>query len=307
MNLIFIFLDGVGLAERSEHNPFFITPMTRFKKAFGRELFIEDAPYITATKLMLPISAGLGVEGAGESGTGQFSIYTGVNGAKRFGRHYGPHIPSPLRPILAEENIFRKLKSLGKSRLYANAYPKRFIEWCSDQRAKCKIRSSALFEAAILEGVAIRSSEELKAGQAISGDIIARWWQANETDGDKSVQEISATQAARHLLNLSRESDAVFYEFFLADLAAHGKIKTSTAEIVARLDEFLATLIEELPERTMLALTSDHGNFEDARTLKHTQNPVPFLVAGEGASAFKSVKSIDEICGAMLDIAKRSI
>ncbi|MFQ3607834.1 MAG: hypothetical protein SNJ55_04295 [Chloroherpetonaceae bacterium] len=305
MKVIFIFLDGVGLAERSEHNPFFTTPMTRFKRAFGCELFLEDAPYITTNRLMLPIDAGLGIEGAGESGTGQFSIYTGVNGAKCFGRHYGPHIPSLLRPILAEENIFRKLKSLGKSCLYANAYPKRFIEWCLDLRTKGKIRSSVLFEAAALEGVEIRSSEALKAEKAISGDIIARWWRLNQQDGDPSVQEISATDAARNLLHLSREHDAIFYEFFLTDLAAHGKIQTSKSEIVSRLDEFLSVLIEELPERTMLVLTSDHGNFEDARTLRHTQNPVPLLAVGEGAPMFESVKALDEICEILCVIATR--
>jgi 2,3-bisphosphoglycerate-independent phosphoglycerate mutase len=304
MKVIFVFLDGVGLAERSEHNPVFITPMTRFKHAFGCELFLEDAPYINSDKLMLAIDAGLGVDGAGESGTGQFSIYTGINGAKRFGRHYGPHIPSSLRPILAEENIFRKLKSLGKSCFYANAYPKRFIEWCLDQRTKGKIRSSVLFEAAILENIPIQSSEALKADKAISGDIIARWWRLNETDGEQSVQEISATQAARNLLTLSQQHEVVFYEFFLTDLAAHGKIQTPSSEIIERLDEFLSVLIKELPKRTMLLLTSDHGNFEDTRTTRHTQNPVPFLAMGEGALAFSGIKAIDEICKVMLTVVK---
>ncbi len=295
MNVIFIFLDGVGLAERSEHNPFFITPMRRFKRAFGCELFLEDTPYIATKRLMLPIDAGLGVEGAGESGTGQFSIYSGVNGARDFGRHYGPYIPTPLRPIFAEKNIFRKLKSLGKSSCYANAYPRRFIEWCLDERKQGKIRSGALFEAAVLEGIPIQGSEALKAGKAISGDIIARWWQVNQQDGDPTVQEISATEAARNLLRLSQEHNAVFYEFFLPDLVAHGRVKIPSAEIVSQLDEFLSVLIEELPEQTTLVLTSDHGNFEDARTSRHTQNPVPLLVAGEGAWAFEAVKSIDEI------------
>lgn len=301
---MFIFLDGVGLAERSEHNPFFTTPMMRLKCAFGRELFLEDAPYIATNRLMLPIDAGLGVEGAGESGTGQFSIYTGINGAKCFGRHYGPYIPSRLRPILAKENIFRKLKSFGKSCLYANAYPKRFIEWCLEQRTRGKIRSSVLFEAAVLEGVPIQSSEALKEGTAISGDIIARWWRLNQQDGDPAVQEISATLAARNLLRLSRKHDVVFYEFFLTDLAAHGKIQTSTSEIVSRLDEFFSVLIEELPEQTTLVMTSDHGNFEDARTLRHTENFVPLLVAGEGASAFETVKSLDELSEVLCWIAR---
>ncbi|MCS6988303.1 MAG: hypothetical protein NZM06_02185 [Chloroherpetonaceae bacterium] len=300
MSLIFIFLDGVGLAPRSPLNPFFATPMRRFKQVFGREFFLEDANVIEPNKLFLPIDACLGVEGAGESGTGQFSIYAGLNGAKLFGRHYGAHLPSVLRPILAEENIFRKLRSLGKSALYANAYPKRFIEWCCDQRAKGKVRSSVLFEAALLEGVSLRGAEELKRGKAISGDIIARWWRLNERDGDPSVQEISPTQAARHLLALSTEADATFYEFFLADLCAHGRIQTAASDIIERLDEFLATLVSELPLGATLVLTSDHGNFEDGGSRHHTRNPVPLLVAGQGASSFQCVSAIDEICKALL-------
>lgn len=300
MKLIFIFLDGVGLAERSPNNPFFQTPMRRFKQAFGRELFLEDATFIAPDRLLLAIDATLGVDGAGESGTGQFSIYAGLNGAKLFGRHYGAHIPSALRPIFAEENIFRKLRLRGKCALYANAYPKRFVEWCQDQRAKGKIRSSALFEAALLEGVKIRGADELKRGEAVSGDIIGRWWRLNERDGDPAVQEISPTQAARHLLALSTRADAVFYEFFLADLAAHGRIPIPARDIIERLDEFLATLVAELPPRATLVLTSDHGNFEDATQTHHTRNPVPLLVAGDGAPAFQNAKAIDEICQILL-------
>ncbi len=303
MNLIFVFLDGVGLAERSVRNPFFLTPMTRFKDVFGCEFFLEDVPYITADKVMLALDAGLGVEGTGESGTGQFSIYTGVNGAKYFGRHYGAQIPSSLRAVLAEENIFRKLKALGKTCCYANAYPKGFIAWCLEQRAKGKVRSSVLFEAAILERIPIRSREALKAGEAISGDMIARWWRLNEPDGDAPVQEISATQAARNLLTLSHHYDAVFYEFFLTDLVAHGKIDTAAAEIVTQLDEFLSVLIAELPEQTMLLLTSDHGNFEDTSTTRHTRNPVPFLAVGKEAVALSHIRAIDEVCKVMLQAA----
>jgi 2,3-bisphosphoglycerate-independent phosphoglycerate mutase len=300
MALIFIFLDGVGLANRSTHNPFAITPMTQLRAALGSEFFIEDAAVRDPEKLFIPIDAGLGVSGEGQSGTGQFSIYTGRNGSELFGRHYGPYLPTPIRPLLAEENIFRKLNQRGMTAAYANAYPKRMIETCLDLRTKGKIRSSVLFEAAALEGITLRSSDELKRREAVSGDIIARWWKKNPNDGDPDVNEITPEDAARDLLRLATTHDAAFYEFFLTDLAGHRRIQTPSPEIVERLDGFLSTLITELPKETSLVLTADHGNFENNENDRHTQNPVPLLALGKAATSLRDVTSIADILPALL-------
>ncbi len=49
----------------------------------------------------------LGVEGLPQSGTGQTSIFCGVNASKIVGKHFGPYPYSTLIPIIKEKNIFK--------------------------------------------------------------------------------------------------------------------------------------------------------------------------------------------------------
>ncbi|MBC8044604.1 MAG: hypothetical protein IAF08_14290, partial [Rhizobacter sp.] len=231
MNLIFIFLDGVGLAPASAHNPL-TTAMPRLASVLGGTLTLETAPIIKESLLLTAIDAGLQTEGAGQSGTGQFSIYTSLNGAKLFGRHYGPYLPWALKPALAGANVFRKLQEHGRTACYANAYPKRFIDTCLHLRTVGKTRGSVLFEAAAMENIPLRGAAEVKAGTAISGDIISKWWGTNREDGDAGVSSITPEQAAENLLHLSAMHGAVFYEFFLTDLAAHRRITASVDEVL---------------------------------------------------------------------------
>lgn len=300
MRLIFLFLDGVGLAPASEHNPLSTCAMPRLRQLFGGGLTIETATVVQERKLLLPIDARLGVKGEGQSGTGQFSIYTSENGARLFGRHHGPHLPSTLKTALAEKNIFSVLRQTGQTFYYANAYPKRYIEMCLKVRGEGKIRSSVLFEAAAMEHLEFNSAEAVKKGEAISGDLISRWWRMNTEDGDIDVPEILPEVAADNLLRLSTQYDAVFYEFFLTDLAGHRRISTPTCEILARLDAFIGRLSDVLLTDTafadtLLVSTSDHGNLEDDLSTHHTANPVPLLAVGKNAGALQSVNSIDGV------------
>jgi bisphosphoglycerate-independent phosphoglycerate mutase (AlkP superfamily) len=49
------------------------------------------------------------------------------------------------------------------------------------------------------------------------------------------------------------------------------------------LDEFIAGILDELDlRRSLLLLVSDHGNFEDWTTSKHTTNPALTLLVGAG-------------------------
>jgi phosphopentomutase len=169
-------------------------------------------------------------------------------------------------------------------------------------RTQGKIRSSVLFEAALIEDVALQGVEDIKSQRAVSGDIINHWWGVNPTDGDPNVKKISPLEAAQNLLSLSDKYDAVFFEHFYTDLSGHGRIKTSASEIVGRLDGFLSELIAHLPKQTLLLLTSDHGNFEDASHLSHTTNPVPFLALGKKAGQFSHVQTIIDIVPTYLEV-----
>ncbi|ACF12666.1 metalloenzyme domain protein [Chloroherpeton thalassium ATCC 35110] len=304
MKLIFLFLDGVGLATRTETNPFHLYDMPKLRDALGLGFFLEDAAVQMPSLVFKPIDSGLGCEGTGQSGTGQFSIYTGFNGAQLFGRHYGPFLPSTLRATLAQENIFKKLKLFGKKPCYANAFPDSFINANLVLREQGKIRSSVLFEAAVIEAIQLRNNKDLKEKKAVSGDIISWWWGQNEAHGDSDVPVILPEEAAENLIDLFECYDAVFFEFFLADYAGHRRIKTHASEIVSRLDAYLASVLSRLPGDALFILTSDHGNFEDNSHDRHTLNPVPLLVKGLYAEAFQQITGIHEIVPSMLSVLK---
>lgn len=300
MKLIFIFLDGVGLAPRSNQNPFAQTPQPSIKNILTKELLLEEATLREPRKVFLPISATLGISGTGQSGTGQFSIYTSRNGAKLFGKHFGPYLPTPLRELLAEQNLFKSLKAAGKSICYANAYPESFIERCLSLRAIGKMRSSVLFEMAVIENIEVRSHTHLQEGKAVSSDITNLWWQQHAKP--HALCTIEPETAAENLLGLSKNYDAVFYEFFLTDLVGHQRIPVSPAEIIRCLDRFLGKILESMSKDTLFVMTSDHGNFEDGANDKHTENPVPLIAFGEGAEFFYTIQSIDEVAQAVLKV-----
>ena len=68
-------------------------------------------------------------------------------------------------------------------------------------------------------------------------------------------------------------------EYSIADGTV--RIDDAVRRILALFDRFLGRLISDLPRPGwLLALTSDHGNIEDARTRLHTTNPVPVIVLG---------------------------
>ena len=130
-HVVLLFVDGIGIGKNNpEINPFFRARMPALTALCGGEL-----PHGTFKKKstdqadILAIDATLGVPGLPQSGTGQAAIFTGVNGAKKFGRHFGPHPPMILRQVIEEKNIFSQLMKRGKSVVFANAYPQRFFDY----------------------------------------------------------------------------------------------------------------------------------------------------------------------------------
>ena len=126
-----LFLDGVGIGVKDPSvNPLFAARMPALRSLFGGELPSLGRRRISSgTASVLPLDATLGVPGLPQSGTGQTSLFTGVNGAALAGKHFGPHPYSTLKPVIAERSIFRRLREAGKSPLFANAFPQRFFDY----------------------------------------------------------------------------------------------------------------------------------------------------------------------------------
>ena len=75
-----IFLDGVGIGEKDfQNNPFFKYNFRIFNEIFGQVPSLGDQFLNKNGIYIFPSDARLGVEGLPQSGTGQTSIFCGVN------------------------------------------------------------------------------------------------------------------------------------------------------------------------------------------------------------------------------------
>lgn len=296
MALIFIFLDGVGLAPASERNPLAGAPTPHLRALLGGPLTLEQAQ-AGPTLLLRPLDASLGVEGLPQSGTGHVSLLAGVNGPQLHGRHQPNFPPVALRPLLAERSLFRRARAAGHKVAFANVFPPGYWEALAARR----LRRSASVIAAEGADVTLRGLDDLRAGRALSWDITGHGLPARGAPAD--LAPITPEEAGARLAALAHDYALVFFECSLPDLAGHGRLgPNGVGEALARVDGLLGgTLAARRPDDTLL-VTSDHGNIEDSSTRVHTLAPVPLLVAGPTAPRFADVTRIDEVAEAVLRV-----
>jgi hypothetical protein len=296
MALIFIFLDGVGLAPASAGNPLASAPTPHLRALLGGPLTLEQAQ-ARPTLLLRPLDAALGVEGLPQSGTGHVSLLAGVNGPRLHGRHQPNFPPVALRPLLAERSLFRQARAAGHAVAFANVFPPGYWQALAARR----LRRSASVIAAEGAGVTLRGLDELRAGRAVSWDITGHGLQARGAPPD--IAPIAAEEAGARLAALGHEHSLVFFECSLPDLAGHGRLGPGgVAEALARADGLIGGALAAARPGDTLLVTSDHGNVEDSSTRVHTLAPVPLLVAGAAAPRFAEVARIDQVAGAALGV-----
>lgn len=272
--------------------------------------------------LFKPIDATLGVEGLPQSGTGHVALLAGVNAAVLHGRHQ-PHFPPvALRGLLAEQSIFRRVRAGGGRATFANPFGPGYWEAVAARR----IRKSASVIAAEGAGLRFRTSDDLRAGRAVSWDVTNAAMREREPGG--GIPLVSPARAGANLAALAHDYDLVFYESFLPDLAGHGRlaadeppttISTGTEPrppaagrrssagqqihaAMALLDGLIGGVLGGLRPADTLLITSDHGNVESLAAPAHTRNPVPLLVAGRSAHAFAGVENIAELADVILSL-----
>jgi hypothetical protein len=240
MSLIFIFIDGVGLAPAGPDNPLADAPTPLLHALLGGPLTleqarppriedrgwrIEDGDYPLSSilypqwqVLLKPIDATLGVAGLPQSGTGHTALLAGINAAALHG-HHQPHFPPvALRGLLAERSIFRRVVERGGRAAFANAFGPGYWEALAARR----IRRSASVIAAEGAGLRFRDGDDLREGRALSWDVTGEAMRGRGIDAPL----IAPRQAGANLARLALDYDLVFYESFLPDLAGHGRLTT---------------------------------------------------------------------------------
>ena len=257
-HFLFLFLDGVGIGEENpDLNPFFSTDMRNFRKVFGG-IPSEKAPsFDNGSAFVQGCDSRLGVDGLPQSGTGQVSLFTGVNAAEIIGEHFGPYPHSQTRPLLEEKNIFKVLRNIGADVHFANAFPRQFFEYVESGQRKL----SATTLSCMMSGVPLCTAESLRNGEGISADITAERWSSDL--GYPDIEPRKPYDVGRALRRIAEQHDFTMFEYFLTDKAGHDQDRPMAEKILKTFDEFLGGITnDEVLDLTIL-ISSDHGNIED--------------------------------------------
>lgn len=293
--ILFIFVDGLGLGEA---DPAF-NPLARATTPVLRSLLdgplALPAPRRTKSAALLPLDACLGVPGLPQSATGQVALLTGRNAPAHIGRHLTAYPTPSLAALLQTDGVMGALRRRGISVALANAYTPAYFEAVAARR----LRYGAVTLAALQAGVRLRTVEDLAAGQAVYHDLT----NARAKELGAEVPLVTAREAGRNLAALSAAHGFTMFEFFLSDLAGHGRVP-GAVDVIELLDRFLGGALEHVDlDATLVIMTSDHGNLEDERTRGHTTHPVPALLAGARRETMaERLRAITDLAPACLDL-----
>jgi hypothetical protein len=274
-----IFIDGLGIgAEDASVNPLFKYKLRTFNSIFGATPSLNNPVLQKDDAYIFPVDACMGVEGLPQSGTGQTSIFCGVNAQRELGFHFGPFPHSKLIPIIREKNILKYFSDKGLPVSFVNAYPQLFFDYIAEGKKRISVTSLMCR----LNGMKLNNVKDLRTGEALSAEI-DNWRWVHKMDYNLPV--IKPEIAAKRLLKISSSNSFTLFEFFLTDHLGHGRIQDSFSHIIETLDGFLYSLISEMDRKNMtLIICSDHGNFEDMSVKTHTLNPSFTLSCGFGAA-----------------------
>lgn len=294
---IVIFLDGVGIGKAdSQVNPFFKYPFKTFTELFGSTPSLDNQEISKDGRFIFPTDALMDIPELPQSGTGQTSIFCGVNASRILGHHFGPFPHSNLVPIIKGQNIFNQFKLKKKKAVFVNAYPKVFFEYIDSGKKRLSVTSLSCN----LSGVPLKNATDLRSGKALSAEIDNYLW-VNKLG--YSINVIKPETAAKRLFKIAEQNHFTLFEHFLTDHLGHGRNKEIFEERLTVLDDFLYYIIKNIPENFTLLVCSDHGNIEDFSIKSHTLNPALTITAGKYAERLSNrITNLSHIRDAILEL-----
>jgi hypothetical protein len=279
--VLLLFIDGVGLGDDGPHNPFTRASLPALRALLGGALPLRSAAGRGAAGVSLhALDATLGVAGLPQSGTGQAALFTGENAAARHGRHFGPWVPTTVRPQLAESNVLVRAQRAGRSVAFANAYPEELVARATDttRRVPAYLRAGPPL-VALAAGVLTRHTAELARGDAVASEITNDGWRQRLK---RAVPAISPAAAGAHLAHIVAQHDLTLFAHYATDTAGHLRELAPAVAALEKVDAFVRGIVDHLPSDATIVIASDHGNIEDVR-VQHTRNPALGMVIGAEA------------------------
>ncbi len=301
MNILFLFLDGIGLGDNNpEINPFARAKMPYLQSLLGGQTLIrETAPFEGDLATLLSVDPNLGVDGLPQSATGQGVLLTGINIPAELGYHYGPKPNPEVAQYLDGKTIFSKTVKAGKRTALLSAYPPRYFAGINSGKHLYSAIPLALTNA----GIPLFTIDDYFAGNALSADFTGKGWHEFLNLPDAPIYEPEA--AGKKLAELASQYDFSLFEYWASDYAGHKQDMDSAVRQLERFDDVLKSLLANWQtEDGMILLTSDHGNMEDLSTRRHTAANVPLLLFGNKSHRREFQKDIRDLTGIAPAISK---
>jgi len=298
MNILFLFLDGIGLGvDDTEINPFVRAEMPYLESLLnGKKLTKSTAPFESDILSLKAIDPNLGVKGLPQSATGQAVLLTGINIPAELGYHYGPKPNPEVAQYLDGHTIFSRTVQSGKKTALLNAYPPRYFDGIDSGKRLYSSIPLALTNA----GMPLFTEKDYYGGDALSADFTGEGWRSFLNFPDAPL--FDPETAGSKLSALAQKFDFSFFEYWASDYAGHKQDMPWAVKQLEVFDGVLKGLLADWDmTNDLILLTSDHGNMEDLGTRKHTAAYVPLLLFGskKNRDAFADVSDLTGVAPAI--------
>jgi hypothetical protein len=295
-----LFIDGVGVGRKDPAvNP--LAGRAHLLSQFG------DAPGTPLPEggRCIPVDTTFGVEGRPQSASNQTAILTGEPAPALIHRHVLGYPNPPLRELLAERSLIKRLVAAGRTATFANSYPSPYLdalklrrrssttppEFSFPPRLEKRLKPSASTLAFAAGAVPLRTLDDARAGDGLTHDITG----AHAHSRGLSVPQRTPEEAARIFWQVAEGVDFTFFEHYLADEAGHAQDFEAALLALDTFDAFARAVVALRPADARVMICSDHGNVEDLSTRSHTLNPVPVLYFGPPAPEVEALATVADV------------
>ncbi len=291
MNVLFIFLDGIGLGKNDPAiNPLANAHMPNLAQLLdGKRLTAENAPFNGEQASLLAVDPNVGVDGLPQSATGQAILLTGRNIPAELGYHYGPKPNPEVAAYLNGETLFSRSVKAGKKAALLNAYPPRYFDGIDSGKRLYSSIPLAVTNA----GLPLFTEKDYYEGRALSADFTGHGWRTML--GFPDAPTFDPPQAGLQLATLAKGYHFSLFEYWASDYAGHKQQMDTAIELMETFDGVMGGLLAAMDEDMLVLVTSDHGNMEDLSTRKHTDAMVPALVIGSRAARAEFTREMTDL------------
>jgi hypothetical protein len=218
------------------------------------------------------------------------------------GTHYGPKPNEAVATIVRAGTLFHDVVASGGSAALITPYPQGYF----DAIKSGKRLYSAVPLAATSAGLALKTADDLRRGEAVSPGFTGQGW--HDHLGYTDVPLLTLAEAGERIAAIAATHTFTFFEHWPSDRTGHrGSLEDAVAHL-EMIDAVLGGLFAAWQDNGLLIITSDHGNIEDKSRRQHTENPVPTILFGANhqslAPMIRDLGDIANVVRTFLDIKR---